>query len=157
MSQYPVVHGSFVVERSYAAPPQRVFAAFADPHKKKSWFAASDTHEIVAFEDDFRIGGTERLHYRFGADTPFPGAMLTNDGQYYDIVAERRIVTASRMVIEGRPLSVALVTIELRPTDTGTDVTCTFQGVFFEGADGPVLREQGWQVLLDRLGHSLTA
>jgi hypothetical protein len=27
----------------------------------------------------------------------------------------------------------------------------TFQGAFFEGADGPQIREMGWQALLDRL------
>jgi len=51
------VHGNFTIERTYRATPARVFAAFADPSKKKSWFAASDTHEIESFESDFRIGG----------------------------------------------------------------------------------------------------
>jgi uncharacterized protein YndB with AHSA1/START domain len=157
MSEPPAVHGTFVIDRHYTAPVARVFAAFADPQLKKSWYAASDTHEIIAFESDFRVGGVERLHYRFGADTPFPGAVLTNEGQYHDVVPERRIVTASHMAIEGKPISVALVTIELFPADGGTDVTCIFQGVFFEGADGPEMRKGGWQAVLDRLGESLVA
>jgi uncharacterized protein YndB with AHSA1/START domain len=157
MSESVTVHGNFTVERDYDAPPARVFEAFADPAKKKSWFAASDQHEIESFESDFRVGGVERLAYRFGPASFFPGAKLTNDGQHHDIVADRRIVTASHMAIEGRIFSVALVTIELEPTDTGTEVTCTFQGVFFEGADGPAMREQGWNTLLDRLGESLAA
>jgi uncharacterized protein YndB with AHSA1/START domain len=157
MSESATVHGNFTVERSYPAPPARVFAAFADPEKKKSWFASSDLHEMESFESDFRVGGVERLHYRFGPASPFPGAQLTNEGQYHDIVPNRRIVTASHMAIEGRIFSAALVTIELFPTDTGTDVSCTFQGVFFEGADGPAMREQGWNTLLDRLGESLSA
>ena len=40
-------------------------------------------------------------------------------------------------------------------TDAGTQVTCTFQGVFFEGADGPAMRERGWNALLHRLGGAL--
>lgn len=157
MSESPTVHGTFVIERTFPASPARVFAAFADPQRKKSWFAESDTHEIVAFESDLRIGGVERLHYRFGADTPFPGAILTNEGQFHDVVPERRIVTASHMAIEGKPISVALVTIELSPSGTGTDVTCIFQGVFFEGADGPEMRKGGWETMFDRLGQTLAA
>ena len=34
-----VIHSTFVIERSYPAKPERVFAAFADPAKKRRWFA----------------------------------------------------------------------------------------------------------------------
>jgi len=155
MSESPTVHGNFTIERHYDVSPARVFAAFADPSKKKSWFAASDTHEITAFDSDFRIGGVEKLHYRFGENTPFPGAQLTNDGTYHDIVPERRIVSSSHMALAGRPISVALVTIELTPSDNGTDISCTFQGAFFEGADGTEMRRGGWETLLDRLAQNL--
>lgn len=155
MSNSPAVHGSFTIERRCAAAPAKVFAAFAEPSLKKSWFAESDTHEIEAFESDFSVGGAERLNYRFGPNTPFPGAALTNEGMYHDIVDQQRIVMSSRMAIEGTPISVALETIEIAPEGAGTCVTCTFQGVFFEGADGPVLREQGWRDLLDRLSLTL--
>jgi hypothetical protein len=33
----------------------------------------------------------------------------------------------------------------------GTDMIITHQGAFFEGSDGPALREQGWNVLADHL------
>lgn len=150
-----VVHGSFTVERRYPAPVVKVFKAFADPSLKRSWFAESDTHDIESFESDFHVGGAERLTYRFGSEAPFPGATLTSDGVFHDIVDERRIVTSSRMAIEGTPISVALETIEVTREGEETRVTCTFQGVFFEGSDGPMLREQGWRILLDRLGQSL--
>jgi uncharacterized protein YndB with AHSA1/START domain len=150
-----VVHGSFTVERRYPAAPARVFAACADPLLKKSWFAESDTHEIIAFESDFRVGGAERLTYRFGPDTPFPGVKLTNEGVFHDIVNQQRIVTSSRMAIAGSPISVALETIEIGEVGGETRLTCTFQGVFFEGSDGPAMREQGWRDLLDRLGRTL--
>ncbi|MBB3691842.1 SRPBCC domain-containing protein [Sphingomonas sp. BK580] len=149
------VPGSFTIERRYPATPARVFAAFADPSLKKSWFAASDTHEVEAFTSDFRVGGAERLTYRFGATTPFPRALLTSEGVFHDIVDQERIVTSSRMSIEGTAISVALEMIEIVDDGAGTCVTCTFQGIFFEGSDGATMREQGWHVLLDRLGASL--
>lgn len=155
VTESSAVHGNFTIERRFHAKPARVFAAFADASLKKSWFAVSATHEVETFESDFHVGGAERLTYRFGANTPFPGVALTNEGIYHDIVDQQRIVTSSRMAIEGKPISVALETIEMAEDGAETCVTCTFQGVFFEGADGAVMREQGWRELLDRLGRIL--
>lgn len=157
MTDTSAVHGSFTINRRYPANVARVFAACADPLLKKSWFAESDTHEIETFESDFRIGGAERLTYRFGPDTPFPGVVLTNEGLFHDIVDQQRIVTSSRMAIAGRPIAVALETIEMAAAGEETHLICTFQGVFFEGADGPAMREHGWRELLDRLGRMLAS
>ncbi|VXC35830.1 SRPBCC domain-containing protein [Sphingomonas sp. 8AM] len=155
MTDPAAVHGNFTIKRRYPATPAKVFAACADPAIKKTWYAESDTHEIKAFESDFRVGGAERLTYLFGPDTPFPGVELTNEGVFHDIVDGRRIIISSRMGIAGRPISVALETMEVAEADGGTDLTCTFQGVFFEGSDGRAMREQGWSDLLDRLGRLL--
>jgi uncharacterized protein YndB with AHSA1/START domain len=155
MMNTAAVHGSFAIERRYPAAVARVYAVCADPLVKKSWFAESDAHEIIAFESDFRVGGAELLTYRFGSDTPLSGAKLTNEGIYHDIVDQHRIVTSSRMAVEGTPISVALETIEIVGVGGETSLTCTFQGVFFEGADGLAMREQGWRDLLDRLGRTL--
>jgi uncharacterized protein YndB with AHSA1/START domain len=133
-----------------------VFSAFADPAKKRRWFAESDSHDVEEFEMEFRVGGSERARYRFREGTPFPGVALTNDGSYQDIVPERRIVTASTMALGDRRISASLVTIELLPTEKGTDLICTHQGAFFEGSDGPQMREAGWQKLFERLATELT-
>lgn len=39
MTEHPVLHSSFTLERSYPATPERVFAAWADPAAKARWFA----------------------------------------------------------------------------------------------------------------------
>src|SRR5579871_5615808 len=97
-----VVHNTFVIERSYPVAPQRLFAALADPAKKRRWFATGETHALEEFEMDFRPGGRERYRSRFGDKSPFPGVALNYEAWYSDIVPERRVVTASTMALEDR-------------------------------------------------------
>ena len=81
--------------------------------------------------------------------------MLTNEALYQDIVPNRRIVTASTMALGDKRISASLVTVEFLPTEKGTDLICTHQGAFFEGADGPQMREAGWRKLFERLEGEL--
>jgi uncharacterized protein YndB with AHSA1/START domain len=151
MEQPSVIHSIFVIERSYPAPPERVFNAFADPAAKRRWFVETDHHEVESFEMDFRVGGKERARFRFKEDTPVKGLTCTNDVSYLNIVPNRRLVFASTMTIAENCISASLCTIELLPAKTGTDLIFTHQGAFFEHSDGPVMREEGWRKLLEQL------
>jgi uncharacterized protein YndB with AHSA1/START domain len=155
MQEQSVIHSTFVIERSYPKAPERVFSAFADAAQKRRWFAEGDGHEIEEFEMDFRAGGVERLRYRFKEGTPFPGVAVLNEGSFQDIVPGRRVVTASNMTFGERRISASLVTVEFLPTDEGTDLICTHQGAFFEGSDGPQIREGGWRHLFGQLAKEL--
>ena len=57
MTEKPVVHSTFTIERNYTAPPSRVFAAFADRTTKRRWFAEGSSFEVKEFAMDFRVGG----------------------------------------------------------------------------------------------------
>lgn len=155
MEEQSVIHSTFVIERNYPKPPEAVFAAFAETEKKRKWFTEGRSHEVEEFSMDFRDGGREFLQYRFKEGTPFPGVELTNESRFLDIVPNRRVVTASAMAIGGKRISATLVTIELLPSENGTDLICTHQGAFFEGSGGPEMREAGWKTLFDNLAKEL--
>jgi len=154
MVEPTVIHDTFVIERTYPVYTQRVFAAFADPARKRRWHGHGD-HDVETFEMDFREGGAERNHYRMNERTPFPGAVLANEGTYQDIVPGRRIVLATSMSLGERRISSSLITIELLEGEGATVLILTHQAAFFEGADGPERRKGGWEVLLNRLGETL--
>jgi uncharacterized protein YndB with AHSA1/START domain len=92
---------------------------------------------------------------KMGPGTPVAGMTLVNEAVYEDIVPARRIVTAYRMTMNGKTFSASLATIEIFPEGSGTDLIFTHQGAYFENADGPEMRKDGWEKLLDKLVKEL--
>ena len=151
----PVEHSTFTVERTYPRPPEAVFAALSDPAKKRRWFAESDQHEVIDYQSDFRVGGAEKLRYRFTGDAPIKGLVIASDGRFEAILPGERVVSSSSMWLMDACISSALVTMELAAVEGGTKLTCTVQGAFFENSDGAELRRMGWEALLDALGRAI--
>lgn len=149
------IHDRFEIERRYAKPAARVFAALADPVRKRRWYAEGDGHALNRFDMEFRVGGIEEVGYLLGPDTPFPGTPIEAIGRHEDIVEDRRVVISSTMTIGGRRISTALVTFDLFDEGEGTRLLLTHQAAFYEGADGPAMRRGGWEALLDRLAAEL--
>jgi uncharacterized protein YndB with AHSA1/START domain len=156
MSETAVTHSTFVVERNYPQSPDRVFAAFSQPARKRRWYAEGD-HEIQEYEMEFRVGGNERLYYRFKEGHPIAGSEIKNESTYQDIVPEKRIVITQKMALNGKPVSITLVTLEFQASGTGTDLILTNQGTFVDWPDGAQMIEHGWRGLLENLGKHLAA
>jgi uncharacterized protein YndB with AHSA1/START domain len=146
----PVVHRTISLERSYPAPPPRVFAAFADPGTKRRWFAEDAGVEVEEFALDFRVGGFERTRFRFVG-----GAAGRNDTLFLDITDDERIVFAYALTAGEVRASAALATVELAADGGGTRLLLTEQVAFLDGVDGSASRQSGWGGLLDRLGDAL--
>lgn len=152
-----VIHSTFVVERSFPASPERLFAALATPEQVRQWWAEGEKHDLLEFTMDFTEGGTQRLVYRMHSDTPIAGMTIANDARFQEIIPNNRIVMVATMKLEEKRILASQITFELLPSDDGTDLLVTYQGAYFDGfgANGPQLIEQGWNALLDKLGAVL--
>src|SRR5262245_25147194 len=145
-----VTHATFVVERTYEAPPERVFAAWATPEAKAQWFVGPGEWESFDHELDFRVGGEEHASGRVPG-----GPGFAYDAAYQDIVANERIVSTYRINMTGRLASVSVATVELERVGTATKLVYTEQGAFLDGVDTPAAREHGTVVLLENLAQTL--
>jgi uncharacterized protein YndB with AHSA1/START domain len=150
MSERSIVHGTFVVERTYASSPARVFAAWADAAIKARWFRGPDEGADNAGELDFRVGGRESS--RGSAPN---GQQFRYDALYQDIVPNQRIIYTYDMHLDNQRISVSLATIELKPLGAGTRLTVTEHGAYLDGLDTPAQREEGTNLLMDQLGEVL--
>lgn len=150
MSERSVTHSTFVIERVYPTVPERVFAAFSDPRKKRHWFAEGEGFAIEAFTMDFRVGGREQACFRLP-----DGRSCRNDTVYQHILPGRHIVIAYTMTLGDQCISSSQATFELVLAKHGTNLIFTEQAAFFEGADGPQMREAGWRKLLEQLAEEM--
>jgi uncharacterized protein YndB with AHSA1/START domain len=149
VSERSTVHSTFVVERTYAASPERVFAAWSDQAAKAQWVGPAEKH-AESYSLDFREGGREHL------SVPAPdGAVYSFDSVYADIVRGRRIVHTYDMHRDDARISVSVTTIEFEAVGNGTRLTLTEQGVFLDGLDTPAEREHGTNAMIDALGTHL--
>ena len=150
-----VVHSTFVIERNFSRSPEQVFTMFSEETRKRQWFAEGPNKIVDLYVSEFHTGGSERIEYHYVEGSPFTGIPFVNDGHYQEILPGKRIVNASTMNIGGRCISAALSTFEFMPAENGTRLVFTFRGAFFDGSDGPVIREMGWNKLIDQLTAAL--
>jgi uncharacterized protein YndB with AHSA1/START domain len=143
-------HATFVLERSFAAPVERVWYALSDNAARDAWFGGGDAFTAHDKSHEFRVGGrgVEEGQWHGGPRSRF-------ESTYTDIVEYQRIVFTYDMWLDDRHMSTSLTTIVLEPQGEQTRLTYTEQGVHFDGLDTVEGREQGTGGLLDNLGAFL--
>src|SRR5947209_8540776 len=119
MTDRSVKHSTFTLERSYAAAPAAVFAAWSDPATKAMWFAPEDGRYTL----DFRVGGMEAVH---GGE----GVELVARSEYHDVVIDARIVYTTALFANEVLSTVSLTTVLFTGEGAGTRLALTEQGTF---------------------------
>jgi uncharacterized protein YndB with AHSA1/START domain len=140
-------HATFTIERTYPAPPSRVFAAWSSREAKSQWFGMPDDG---SYQLDFRVGGRES-----NRGGPPGGLVYTYDAEYLDIVPDERIIYSYAMNAGENRISASVTTVEFALDGDGTKLIFTEQGVYLDGHDTPDLRQGGTKELLSALGQAL--
>lgn len=153
MTKRRVVHATTVVEHRFAASPETVFNAWADPAARAQWdLPGGDDWELAELQQDFRIGGHETA--RFG---PKGHPVYWSYGTYLDIVPNARIVSAGTMHEDQKRTSTTLCTVEFMADGAGTKLVLTDQTAFLDQGEAPRDRKSGWGKIIKRLALYLHA
>ena len=74
MQEPSVIHSTFVIERRYPKPPERVFLGLRGRGQESAdGLPRARATTSRSFAMDFRVGGAERSRYRFYGVHPVPG------------------------------------------------------------------------------------
>ena len=134
-----------IIRRSYNAPIDVVWEAWANPARAKEWWGPRGfTAPIV--ELDERPGGKWRAKM-VGPD----GAALWQHGVYREIVPKKRIVYT--FIWDQEPNHEMLVTVDFSPNANKTEIS--FQQTGFNSDAEREGHNGGWNESFDRLGEYL--
>jgi uncharacterized protein YndB with AHSA1/START domain len=144
------------VERTFAAPPHRVYRAWLDPDLLRLWLAPGDM-EVTHAEVEERVGGRYRI-WQAHRGVPMGGC----EGTVLELVPDERIVLSwgwSGPEHDAGPVYDSRLTITLRPTaDGGTALTLVHERLDAIAAVKPEIARQvdrGWAITLDKLPRAL--
>lgn len=127
---------SLTIDRDFDADPTRVWTALTDSGELAQWFWPPRLATSV--ETDVRPGGRYRIASEVGE--------MAVAGEYRAVEPPQRLSGTWRW--DGEDAD-TVVTIDLRPTATGTRLRLVHDG--FADAEARDVHAQGWQDCLERL------
>ncbi len=139
---------SLEVRQVVAAPPARVYDAWTTATLLTRWFAPSSDYTAVAHQLDVRVGGRYRIEMRHK-----DGGSHIAVGEYRELTPPTRLTFTWQW--EGTPMGETVVTVDMRPHSSGTEVVLTHSRF----ADEAVRDEhrKGWMQCLGRLEQGVVA
>ena len=136
------------IERTFAAPRSRVFAAWSDPEVLRRWWGAGPDWTSPSVEIDLREGG----RYRLAMQNPGDGAVYTVGGEYVEVAPPERLVSTWRWETPGSPTAdlTTLVTVEfVELAPDATTVVLTHTG--FTDGEQRERQSEGWAACIANL------
>jgi uncharacterized protein YndB with AHSA1/START domain len=133
------------VRRRLKAPPERVFAAFADPGLVSRWLSPSPDIKLTVLAFDFRVGGA----YRFAYQVPDAGTVVVG-GAYRLIEPPAKIVFS--WVIEPPDAHAGIdseVTVTITPDGSGAELLIRHEKLV--RIDAVARHAAGWRGALNQL------
>ncbi|MEL6645359.1 MAG: SRPBCC domain-containing protein [Pseudomonadota bacterium] len=143
-------HGTFTLERSLAAAPARVWAAFAEAEARAIWGIPDPALNMTFSGTDFRVGGRDLC-----LCGPGPAEGVTVETLYHAIDPGHRIVSTELIGMPADPDGASLVTVMMAPDGDGTALTVTVQSVSLGEDDSIAEIEGGWTAALGNLERYL--
>lgn len=129
-----------IVTRTVKARPERVFAAFEDPAQMARWMGQRGaTTEVQAL--DVREGGEVLVQMNWDN-----GMSMRLRGTFKRV--EKPSLLEFTWEMEGEDENKGVVTVELAPHDTGTELKLTHEGL---AGPAQTYAEAGWKGWFDRL------
>lgn len=133
-------HRTVRVSRRVSAPPERVFDAWLDPEKVRSWMVAPDAGEIVSVALDSKVSGS------FSFVVRREGMTIAHNGEYLQLDRPRHLSFTWKMPRVS--LETGVVTVDLVPLGEETEIALRHEGVFPEYE---ARTEQGWRSILESI------
>jgi uncharacterized protein YndB with AHSA1/START domain len=143
---------SMTLVRKIRARPGVVFTALTTAEGIANWWGP-DAGPVLLSECDARVGGRFRLRFRL-----LDGTEHETTGEYLEVVSPTRVVMTWEWTFGGEPDErgqVSRVEFDLRPIDTGTELTFTHSRLQTEISAEH--HEWGWSGALDKLMGYLLA
>jgi uncharacterized protein YndB with AHSA1/START domain len=135
------------IERTYAAPPDRVFEAWTSEEVLRRWFHAERAWDTPEASVDLRVGGEVRVVMR----NPATGDEYGGGGRYTEIEPPRRLAFTWLWDNQGTR---TLIQLDFAETDDGgTRVAFTHTGLWDEEAVRD--HRDGWTNCFNNLAAAL--
>jgi glutathione S-transferase len=141
---------TLTMERTFAAPAQRVFDAFTSEEVMRRWWHAGRDWDTPEARVDLRVGGEVRVVMR----NPHEDVRYGGGGEYTEVDPPTRLAFTWTWD-DDTDHARQLIEIDLRDSGDATTVRFTHSGLWDEEAVAS--HEGGWGTAFDNLERVLTA